>query len=634
MAKLKAGNYCRVSTTKDAQEESIEQQQINCIKACKEMDFEIVDLYKEKKTATEAERRTEYKRMLTDIKSGRIDVIVVKDLVRLNRNNMDWNILIDTVKKNHALIYFYLEKTFYSKDRAMEYDIRQMFAAQYSADLSIKSNLAHRERQESGRNAILTNNTWGYKTVYDKDGSKRLVIDDDEAEMIRLIFKYYLQGYGSSRIAKILYTKGYKNHNGKIFNGNVIIDIIKNPKVTGTVIMNTRHFDFDTKERYRIDESEWIKKDNVVPAIIDKETWEKANEILKSRSEKNWRTGKLGNVISIGRYEGKTILSKKLYCGLCGSKYYVNSRKTANGKIYDWVCSTARKHNRKTVNEFKEANCNQENPTGEGCDNIRLKESDIVEILDKVAEEYFDFGKSDNILEKALNILREIFVEGDGTQTILKEKEKWEKQLFVLNNREKQLTIKLLDGILEDNTYKELSLEIKGEKEEITHRLEELSYEVEEVSNIEGRLSEIEKALKEGGYERATSYSVLEWSEKLLVYPDRLDIHLDMEKLLGSYLNDSIEGQDKVISVSLEPYKMRYCENGMKKTNDAIIKVISENPKLTQKEISEKVGLSITTVYSRLKVMKQKGILYCYGKGKGKVWKVINLEGENKLTNS
>lgn len=426
---------------------------------------------------------------------------------------------------------------------------------------------------------------------------------------------------------------GYKNHNGKMFNGNVIIAIIKNPKVTGTIIMNKKHFDFDTKKRDKIDESEWIIKDNVVPPIIDKETWEKANEILNGRSEKNWRTGKTGEVISLGRYEGKSILSKKLYCGLCGAKYYVNSRKTANEKVYDWICSTARKHNRKTINEFKEGSCKQDNYTGDGCDNIRLKESDIVEILDNIAKEYFDFGKEDNILEKALGILREVFIEGDGTQRILKEKEKWDKQLAVLVNREKQASYKLLDGVMKDDIYQQLMTEIAREKAEIQNRLEVLSSKVKEVSNIEDRLIEIEKALKEGLLTQATSYSVLEWSEKLLVYPDRLDIVLDMEKLLGSSLNEGIRGQDKVISVSLEKYKMRYCESGMKKTNEEILKIITENPKVTQKQLAEKVGLSEVTICSRLKAMKEKGILYCYGKGKGKIWKVLNLEKENSITN-
>lgn len=633
MEKLKAGIYCRVSTTKDTQEESIEQQEINGRKTCENMGFELVDIYKEKKTATEAEGRSEYQRLVHDIKCGRIKVIIVKDIVRLNRNKKDWAILIDTIKKNHAFIYFYMEKCFYTKDREMEYDIRQMFAAQFSSDLSVKSNLAHRERQEAGRSPIFTNNTWGYKTIYSKDGTKQLVVDEEEKDMVQLIFKYYIQGYGSSRIAKQLYTMGYRNHNGKMLNGNVIISIIKNPKVTGTVIMNTRHFDFDTKERYKVDKSEWIIKDNVVPPIVDKETWEKANEILKGRSEKNWRTGKTGEIFSVGRYEGKSLLSKKLFCGLCGGKFYVNSRKTANEKIYDWCCSTARKHNRRTVNEFKAGNCIQHGYTGEGCDNIRLKESDIVEILNNVAMEYFDFNKSDNILEKALGILKEVFIEGDGTQKILREQEKWDKQLAVLENREKQASYKLLDGVMKDDMYQQVMTEIAREKEEIQNRLEGLSSKVEEVSNIEGRLQEIEQALKEGLLSKATSYSVLEWSEKLLVYPDRLDIVLDMEKLLGSALNEGIEGQDRVISVSLEQYKKRYCESGMKKTNEEILKIITENPKVTQKQLAKKVGLSEVTICSRLKTMKEKGILFCYGKGVGKVWEVKKMEEENKLTN-
>lgn len=174
--------------------------------------------------------------------------------------------------------------------------------------------------------------------------------------------------------------------------------------------------------------------------------------------------------------------------------------------------------------------------------------------------------------------------------------------------------------------YKQSSSDFKREKAEIRKKLEGLSSKVEEASNVENRLNDIEKALKEGLLTQATSYSVLEWSEKLLVYPDRLDIHLDMEKMLGSTLTKSLDGQDKVISISLEKYKMRYCESGMKKTNDAILHIIEENPKVTQKEIAEKVGLSVATVYSRLKAMEEKRILFCYSKGKGKVWKIEKME--------
>lgn len=621
MKELKAGVYCRVSTTKDSQEESIEQQEINGIKTCKEMGFELVACYKEKKTATEAEARTEYQRMLHDIISERINVIVVKDILRLNRNNLDWHMLLKTIHVSDCKMYFYLDRQFYEDDRELEYNVRQMFGAAFSKDLSKKARKAHKERQESGRSVILTNNVWGYKNITDEQGKKKLVLDDDEVEMIHLIFQYCIEGYGCSSIAKMLYEKGYRNHNGKIFGSSVIDSIIRNSKVTGTVAMNKRNRDFYTKKYVPTAENEWIIKDGMVPIIIDIETWQKANQAMDSRRR---NTCKNKGIVAVGRYEGKKLLSKKLFCGLCGSKFYVNSRYTANEKVYDWLCSTSRTHRRKTVNEFKPGNCNQIVNTGQGCDNIRLKESDIVEILNNVAQDYFDFKNEQNILDKALRILRDVFIEGDGTRKMQEEKETEEKRLVILESREKQATYKLLDGVMKDEMYKQVTSEIARERQFIQNRLESLTSKAEEVRNIENRLIDIEKALKEGLLTQATSYSVLEWSEKLLVYPDRLDIHLDMEKMLGSTLTKSIEGQDKIISVSLEKYKMRYCESGMKKTNDAILKIISENPKVTRKELSEKVGLSVATVYSRLKEMKEKGILSCSGNGRAKIWKVEN----------
>lgn len=251
-----------------------------------------------------------------------------------------------------------------------------------------------------------------------------------------------------------------------------------------------------------------------------------------------------------------------------------------------------------------------------------------MEILDNVAQTYFDFEDKDNILNKALRILREIFIEGDGPRKMLEEKAVWENRLANVENREKQATYKLLDGVINDELYGKITLEIAKEKKDVLERLEGISSKVEEASNIEERLSEIEKALKKGLIAQATSYSVLEWSEKLLVYPERLDIHLDMEKLLGSSLYNSIEGQAKIISVSLDSYKKWYSEIGMKKTNEAILATLKENPKITQKKLAETVGLSEVTICSRLKTMKEKGILYCYGKGRGKEWEVVNLEAE------
>ena len=127
MEKLRAGVYCRVSTTKESQEESIEQQEKNGIKTCKEMNFELVDFYREKKSATETERRAEYQRMLVDLRNGRINLIVVKDIYRLNRCSLDWHYLIKTIRETEGKIYFYLERQYYSEERALEYGWCRIF---------------------------------------------------------------------------------------------------------------------------------------------------------------------------------------------------------------------------------------------------------------------------------------------------------------------------------------------------------------------------------------------------------------------------------------------------------------------------------------------------------------------------
>lgn len=257
MEPLRAGIYCRVSTTKEAQEESIEQQEKNGIRTCKEMNFELVDFYREKKSATDTEYRVEYQRMLMDLRSGRINLIVVKDVYRLNRCEYDWHYLLKTIRETEGKIYFYLDRQFYTQDRSLEFNIKQMIGAEYSIDLSKKTNKAHRERQESGRSVVYTNAVWGYKKLVKPDGKKQLVVDEEEVQMVRLIFQYYLQGYGCNRISKILYSKGYRNHNGNAVGAGVINGIIKNAKVIGTAVMNKRHWDFNKKTWVHTHEAEW-----------------------------------------------------------------------------------------------------------------------------------------------------------------------------------------------------------------------------------------------------------------------------------------------------------------------------------------------------------------------------------------
>lgn len=96
-------------------------------------------------------------------------------------------------------------------------------AEEYSQTLSLKSNDAHKRKQENGGSAIFTNNVYGYKTIYNEDGSKKLVVDEEEAKMIKLIFQFIIDGKGVHHISKHLYNIGYKNPMSKwIYLENIV----------------------------------------------------------------------------------------------------------------------------------------------------------------------------------------------------------------------------------------------------------------------------------------------------------------------------------------------------------------------------------------------------------------------------
>ena len=104
----------------------------------------------------------------------------------------------------------YLERKFYTPDDALITGIKAILAEEYSRELSKKINNAHRNRQKEGKNFVLTRNTYGLKKLPDK----RIVVDEAEADMIRMIFQLSANGYGTHCSAEILYQNGYRNHEG------------------------------------------------------------------------------------------------------------------------------------------------------------------------------------------------------------------------------------------------------------------------------------------------------------------------------------------------------------------------------------------------------------------------------------
>ena len=217
--------YCRVSTDEEIQINALASQVKEAENAANTEEWTLVDKYiDEGKSGTTTKNRNEYNRLLIDMESGKFDIIVVKSQDRLMRNTREWYIFVDKLVQCKKQLYFYLEGKFYTPDDALITGIKAILSEEYSRELSKKINNAHRNRQESGKSVILTSKTWGYDKV-----NKKVVVNKEEAEIVKLTFMLYVSGMGSRTVARELYNRGIKSRSGTMFQETTVRSIIRNP---------------------------------------------------------------------------------------------------------------------------------------------------------------------------------------------------------------------------------------------------------------------------------------------------------------------------------------------------------------------------------------------------------------------
>lgn len=413
--------YARVSTEEEEQMNAVEKQIEENREIIRTKGWILADEYIDKGiSGTQTKKRNEYKRMMDDIRRDRFDIIVVKDQSRLQRNTMDWYLFLNEIVQYQKRLYLYLENTFFDPKDKFLFGIKAMMAEEYSRDLSKKGNAARKRRQERGK-PIITNRTWGYQN---RNGE--IMVDTEEAKMVMQIFQLFADGLGGRAAARILREEGIRNRNGRTLSENTIREIVKNPLYKGTAVMNREHFDFEAKKMVKNPESEWIYREGIVPRIVTDELWERANAYINSR-----RTTDRTHNVGINR--GNTLLSSKIVCGVCGSKYWRNKR--ARG-IY-WYCSEGARSGR------------GKEKAGMKCSALHLKEDEIVSILEQTGKLLFARDQTENVLRRAVGKIYEslsTFENGEDGETIRRQKE-------MLQKRKAALMDFLLDGTLTKADY-------------------------------------------------------------------------------------------------------------------------------------------------------------------------------------
>jgi len=513
----RAVDYCRVSSDEPNQLSALKAQIKEANDCIVKNGWIHVDSYvDEAKSGTSTKKRSEYNRLFEDIESNKFDIIVIKSEDRLSRNVKDWYLFIDALVKNGKKLYFYLERKFYSPDDALITGIRAILAEEYSKQLSKKINNAHKNRQAKGTSISITSQTWGYDKI-----DKKVVINENESEIIREIYDLAIQGYGSRSISKVLTNKGIKSRTGNPFPEVTIRKILKNPMYMGTVIMNKVHYDFDRKQSIRVPEEEWIVHKNVVPAIISLETWEKAQKEVSKRRNSNDYGDKVR-----GYNRGKYNLSAKIICGYCGKSYWRNSRVTKYAKreqqvIVQWRCSTYCTRGRRS-SELKKQIPMVENEKL-GCDNVHLHEDELFRVLTEIFGNVFTDAK-DAVIDTLMNILKQELKENhheDEKKALNQEKKHIEYQKEILLN-------KLLDNVISDNSYKCKNDELENRLLNIETNLQNIIKQESKSTNLEERINIIKERLETDICEDASLELMIEYINQIIVFKDRLEVYLDI----------------------------------------------------------------------------------------------------------
>lgn len=623
--------YCRVSTQEQAQRDALAVQVEEAQNAVKSNEWVLVDQYIEMESGTTKHGRSEYMRLLDDIKDkNKFDIIVIKSLDRLNRSAKNWYLFVEELVNNDKLLYIYMDRAFYKTDDRLISGVKAILAEQYSRDLSSKINNAHEYRQKNGTTVLINNNTYGYV----KNPDKSVSIHPEEAEMIRKIYRLAAQGCGSRTISKILYQDGIRNRNGNQLEESSIRRIIKNPLFKGIVVMNKRHFDFEKKKEIKNPESEWIYHQGLVPAIVEEELWEKANKMLKLSAAQVKGAGRQKKHRELYDFSGKLI------CGECGAPYYKTFRRQYSNPehvIVEWRCSSYLKHGRKKQevaegkNQSKEWGADeQELRRGQitGCDNIHLKQEGLERMMRELSGQLFAWQDEENMIRRIIKILSEVLLTGE---THLK-KEEVEKNLMAVRNRKSRLLDLLLDNTISKQGYKSKQKELEQEEQRWTERLERMDVEEEKIRQTKERLVGIEQKLRADGCEKIQAGLLMQVMDHIRVFEDRLEIKLNPVALPGVA---SVHGwimqkpgvlqKDYLQEYLIEVPTARYFSDTRiikKKKKESIPDILRKEPFLTNKELAKRLDVTFSTLRRWLADYKKKGQIYFDKTGGKGQWRV------------
>ena len=454
---MKIAAYCRVSTDKADQLNSLEAQKEFFSEYTQRTGDVLVKLYADEGiSGTKIKNRKEFLRMMSDAEKGMFDMVVVKDISRFARNTVD---LLQNVRKLKALgieTQFLTANMTSMGNSEFVLTIFGALAQEESANTSKRVKFGKKLNAEKGR---VPNIVYGYnKTIGDYFN---LEINKEESKVVKQIYKWYTEeGYGAAKISNMLNEKGYRTKRNCKWSQNAICRILTNEIYTGKIINGKQEIsDFLTGQRREKDETEWLVVERPELRIIEDEVFEKAQEILRGRND--------AFNLNHERQSNKYLFSTLIKCKECGWSFRRTVRTYKNTYVR-WVCSGR---------------------NGKGADSCPNKTVVDEEELIQVLQEYFN-----RVLQQKNKAIDYVVKEFQRVYKAKDENAEYEKELNLQIARLQRMRQKYMDMYTDDLiSREELNDKLGGTRQE----LDRLENELKMVSSNLTKGDQMEKILND-----------------------------------------------------------------------------------------------------------------------------------------
>lgn len=473
----KTAVYARLST-EDLDEDTLDNQ-IYLLKSFvgEKTDMVLVDIYADNGFSGTNFERPEFTRLMNDVKTGKVNCIVVKDLSRLGRNYIETGNLIENVFPFLNVRFIAVTDNFDTNEGGgvenMVASFKNLVNDVYAKDISRKIITAFRTKQKNGEYIGLVA-PYGY--LKSAENKNKFVIDEKTAPAVKKIFELYAGGYGLDRIARIMNESDYdcpRKYRYSI--GITKSDRYKNSKwgrTTINTILTNRAYIGDMVQgkvkqelcnnivMHYTNKDDWIVVEGTHEAIIERNLFFEVQDILEKK--KTEQAVRRKNSKS-REYKEENLLKGRIKCGCCGKSMNLAQNVRGNSISRSYYCSGYK--------ELREAVCTNKN---------RINKSSVEsKVLESIKKCIFK-----NIDESSLSLE----IADKNTQDIKKRMVQIERAIRQTNSKIADLYKDVSDGLIDENDYLLMKTKFLNDKKQLEREEKLLSDNMKKTSDSAGKL--------------------------------------------------------------------------------------------------------------------------------------------------